>query len=71
MRLRILETAPPGPQDGFVSDMRRILGHRPAFAGEPLMALLQLVLRESLSEWSVGERELIAAFVAGQSRCPF
>ena len=71
MRLRVLETTPPGPQDGFVSDMRRILGHRPDFVGKPLMALLQLVLRESPSEWSVGERELIAAFVAGQSQCPF
>lgn len=56
---------------GFVSDMRRILTHRPGLLGEPLSALLQFVMRESPSEWTVGERELIAAFVAAQRQCPF
>jgi hypothetical protein len=56
---------------GFVSDMRRILIHRPDLLGDPLSALLQVVMRESQSEWTVGERELIAAFVASQRQCPF
>lgn len=56
---------------GFVSDMRRILTHRPDLLGDPLSALLQFVMRESPSEWTVGERELIAAFVAAQRQCPF
>jgi hypothetical protein len=51
--------------------MRRILTHRPGLLGEPLSALLQFVMRESPSEWTVGERELIAAFVAAQRQCPF
>lgn len=56
---------------GFVSDMRRILSHRPDFLGVALSDLLQFILRDSPSEWTVGERELIAAFVSAQRQCPF
>ncbi len=69
MRLSILEPEEVG--GAFASDMRRILEHRPELLGAPLSELLQLVLRDSPSEWSVGERELIAAFVAAQNQCPF
>jgi hypothetical protein len=77
VRLAILddETEPALAQllaeRGFVSDMRRILTHNPDFLGVPLSRLLQYVLRDSPSEWSVGERELIAAFVSAQRQCPF
>ncbi len=70
MRLSILEPQAGGDAP-FASDMRRILDHRPELLGAPLSRLLQYVLRDSPSEWSVGERELIAAFVAAQNQCPF
>ena len=69
-RLALID-APWADHDGFASDMRRILAYRPEFLGAPLSHLLQFVLRDSPSEWSVGERELIAAFVAAQNQCPF
>jgi AhpD family alkylhydroperoxidase len=28
-------------------------------------------MRDAPSEWSVGERELFAAFVSAQNQCPF
>jgi hypothetical protein len=72
MRLPILDAAgPPKGAGPFVSDMRRILSYRPELLGAQLSELIQYVLRDSPSEWTVGERELIAAFVAGQSQCPF
>ncbi len=51
--------------------MRRILSHRPDFLGVALSDLLQFILRDSPSEWTVGERELIATFVSAQRQCPF
>jgi hypothetical protein len=52
------------------SDMRKLLLYRSDFFGEPFSAALQHVLRGE-SEWSVGERELFAAYVSVQQQCPF
>jgi hypothetical protein len=56
--------------EGFVSDVRRMLSYRPELLGGPFSEALQDVMRGP-SEWSVGERELIAAFVSAQNQCPF
>lgn len=51
-------------------DVQRALVHRPELFGAPWSTLAQQVLRGP-SEWSVGERELFAAFVSAQNQCPF
>jgi hypothetical protein len=51
-------------------DIVRVIFYRPRLFGKPFSACLQHALRGP-SEWSVGERELFAAFVSGKNRCPF
>lgn len=64
--IRIVKTmSPPGLDDVAKTSM-----YRPAFFGRRWIALLRDVLRGK-SEWSPGERELFAAFVARLNRCPF
>lgn len=53
-----------------VSDVVRTLLYRPEFFGTPFRAWTQTVMRGP-SEWSVGERELFAAFVSRINRCRF
>jgi hypothetical protein len=48
----------------------RTLWYREQFFGKPHNALTQQVMRGP-SEWSVGERELFAAFVSRLNQCPF
>ena len=48
----------------------RTLFYRPEIFGTPFSACLQAVMRGP-SEWSVGERELFAAFVSRKNQCPF
>ncbi len=60
-------SVPPGMSP---SDMRKLLLYRGDIFGEPFSAALQHVLRGD-SEWSVGERELFAAYVSVQQQCPF
>ena len=55
---------------GYVSDVRRMLSYRPELFGDPFSEALQDVMRGP-SEWSVGERELFAAFVSAEQQCPF
>ena len=55
---------------GAVPDVARTLLYRREFFGGPYGALAQAVLRGP-SEWSVGERELFAAFVSRQNQCSF
>ena len=57
--------------DGYdLEDVVRMLFYRPELAGKHLRASLQEAMRGP-SEWSVGERELMAAFVSQKNQCPF
>jgi len=51
-------------------DVVRTLRYRRAFFGAPHTAHTQAVMRGP-SSWSVGERELFAAFVSRLNRCEF
>jgi hypothetical protein len=51
-------------------DILRTLFYRPELFGKPFSACLQPVMRGP-SDWSVGERELFAAFVSRKNQCPF
>jgi hypothetical protein len=51
-------------------DVVRTMAYRSELFGRPFSAFLQRVMRGE-SEWSVGERELFAAFVSAQNQCPF
>lgn len=51
-------------------DVLKVMFYRPEFFGTAFSALVQDVLRGP-SPWSVGERELFAAFVSKQNRCVF
>jgi hypothetical protein len=56
---------------GFrVPDVVRTLAHRPDFFGRHQRAHTQAVMRGP-SAWTVGERELFAAFVSRLNRCHF
>lgn len=57
-------------QDVPTSDIRRILSYRDDFFGQPFSTALQAVLRGP-SDWSVGERELFAAFVSRLNQCEY
>jgi len=57
-------------RDEPVSDIRRTLSYRPEMFGQPFSACLEVVLRGP-SEWSVGERELFAAFVSSTNQCTY
>lgn len=51
-------------------DVLKTLKYRPAFFGEPMNEIFQEVMRGS-SEWSIGERELMAAYVSKTNECEF
>ena len=51
-------------------DVVRTLRYRPKFFGAPHSAHTQAVMRGP-SEWTIGERELFAAFVSRLNRCAF
>ena len=53
-----------------IPDVVRTLRHRPQLFGAPHSAHTQAVMRGP-SEWSVGERELFAAFVSRLNHCHF
>ena len=56
---------------GFrASDVMRTLRYRRQFFGGPHSAHTHAVLRGP-SEWSIGERELFAAFVSHKNQCHF
>jgi hypothetical protein len=57
-------------QNMQVSDISRVLAYRAEFFGSAYSTCLQDVLRGP-SEWSVGERELFAAFTSYQNQCQF
>ncbi len=61
--IRLLSGAP-------TLDVVKTLSFRSEFFGDPFNQLIQEVMRGP-SEWTVGERELFAAFVSERNRCVF
>jgi len=53
-----------------VPDIVKTLMYRPEFWGSPMCDWTQAVMRGP-SEWSVGERELFAAFTSRMNQCLF
>jgi hypothetical protein len=53
-----------------VPDVVRTLLYRPEFLGRAMCDWTQAVMRGP-SPWSVGERELFAAFTSRLNHCPF
>jgi len=51
-------------------DVLRTLMYRPDFLGGPLGHVFQETMRGP-SEWSVGDRELMAAYVSKTNECEF
>ena len=51
-------------------DVVRTLWYRKAFFGAPHGALTHTVMRGP-SEWTVGDRELMATYVSRINQCPF
>ena len=51
-------------------DVLKTLHYRPELFGRPYSDALDLAMNGP-SDWSVGERELFAAFVSSLSQCPF
>jgi hypothetical protein len=51
-------------------DVVKTLYYRPEFYGAAYSTLLQDIMRGP-SEWTVGERELFAAFTSRLNQCPF
>lgn len=51
-------------------DILRTLFYRPEFLGRPISAWTQAVMRGP-SPWTVGERELFAAFTSRLNQCVF
>ena len=53
-----------------VPDVLRIILHRPEFFGQPYYIWTQAVMRGP-SEWSLGQRELFAAFTSHLNQCQY
>jgi hypothetical protein len=81
MRLEILETGHTFGKKVFFKLVRLMSGHpppsviktltyRPDFFGNPMNLVFQEVMRGP-SEWSIGERELMASFVSKTNECEF
>lgn len=68
--MRFAELEIPHDPDVYFSDIGQALQYRPELFGRPFSRLLQIVMRGD-SEWSAGERELMAAFVSSLRQCPF
>ena len=51
-------------------DVVKLLKYRPDFFGAPMGALFQEALRGP-SEWSIGDRELMASYISKTNECEF
>jgi uncharacterized peroxidase-related enzyme len=51
-------------------DAAKIIFYRPAYYGTPMKKFTQKAMRGS-SEWSIGDRELMAAYVSNLNQCSF
>jgi hypothetical protein len=81
MRLAALDTGHPVGTKALFVLMRLLSGHRapdvvktlryrPEFFGSRMSAVFQEVMRGP-SEWSVGDRELMASYVSSVNACEF
>ena len=57
-------------QDLPLPDIMRVMLYRPELFGTPFSLGLEEAMHKP-SEWSVGERELFAAFVSRKNQCAF
>ncbi len=55
---------------GRVGDAFKTLMYRPSFFGRRFASIVHQVMRGP-SPWSVGERELFAAYTSKLNQCPF
>ena len=55
---------------GRAPDILRTVFYRPEMFGRPANAWTHAVMRGP-SDWTVGERELFAAFTSRRNQCPF
>jgi hypothetical protein len=53
-----------------VQDVIKLMLYRPEFFGGPMGLMVQEVMRGP-SQWSVGDRELMAAYVSKTNECEF
>lgn len=51
-------------------DVTRAMSYRSGFFGGPYSAMLHSLMR-GRSDWTVGERELMAAYTSYLNQCPF
>ena len=63
--IRLISRDPYQPPDVVKTVM-----YRPEFFGKPYSSLVHAVMRGP-SSWTVGERELFAAFVSHKNECQF
>jgi hypothetical protein len=80
MRLKRVHTGHALPDKLMLGMIRILAGHAPGvvrtlryrkeFFGRPFSVLTQQVMRGP-SQWSVGEREIFAAFVSRLNQCVF
>ncbi len=67
MRLKKLDAVLKGEP---VTDIVRTVSYRSELFGRPFIEGLQEILRGP-SDWTVGERELFAAFVSSKNHCRY
>lgn len=80
MRLRKVHTGHRLPDKAMLALMQLVTGHAPGvvrtlkyrkeYFGRPWTTLTQQVMRGA-SQWTVGEREIFAAFVSRLNQCVF
>ena len=81
MRLHCVESGHDAEQTAVLDGLRvstgrepvdvvKTLHYRPEVFGRPFCDALELAMRGE-SDWTPGERELLAAFVSSLNQCPF